>query len=89
MNTQDIIHAIISRIDAVHQSQADGCKASCRTAEVGYYESRNGYDENYWFARFGGYCIGNLHRWEEVKAPSLEELHDKVCALLLREVITQ
>ncbi len=47
----NLIFMLVARIDEAHQEAVSidgGCKASCRTAEVGYYESRNGKNPGAW-----------------------------------------
>lgn len=60
----------------IHQKHADGCKGSCNERTVGFHHST--YYDSYWFVRFGGYCLGDLSRSEEVRANSIEELLPKL-----------
>jgi hypothetical protein len=87
--TQEAINDIIDRLDAAHEKYKDGCKSSCRTYEVGFYQARNGYAESYWFVRFGGYCLGTCARWETIQAPTLEELSTAVADLLAKVALDE
>lgn len=66
------IQEIIDYLVDVHSKNADGCKGSCNERCVGYHNST--YYDSYWFVQFGGYCLGDLSRSEEVRANSLQEL---------------
>lgn len=72
MDSVQAVNEIIEYVTKVHDEHMDGCKWSCNRREVGFFYDK--YDESYWFCRFGGYCIGNLGRWEEVKTKTLEDL---------------
>lgn len=73
---QDCIVEIITYLKAIHEKHADGCTGSCHEKEVGYHHST--YYGSKWFIRFGGYCLGDLSRWEEVQADTLKELLPKL-----------
>lgn len=69
---QTEINNIINYLIEVHNKHADGCKGSCNEREIGFHNST--YYESYWYCRFGGYCLGDLSRNEEVKSSTLEAL---------------
>jgi len=62
--------------------QEKGCKGSCRSWSCGVKTNLEyTFDPDqkllYFFA-FGGYCIGDCHRWHEVEAGTEEEVVLKV-----------
>lgn len=75
-HTTSVMNGILRYIKITHDKHADGCKGSCSEAEIGYFAST--YYDSFWFCRFGGYCLGDLSRNEEVQANSIEMLAMKV-----------
>ena len=81
---EDKITALLNWVGEIHDKHADGCKGTCTEREIGFHYSK--YYESHWFCNFGGYCIGYLHRQEEVKADSFEALERKVKAIILDSI---
>lgn len=75
---KDNVMQIVTYLKDTHDKHAGGCKGSCHERSVGYHHST--YGESYWYASFGGYCLADLSRSEEVKANNLHELLPKVRA---------
>lgn len=71
-NMKDLTHLY----KKTHDILSEGCKSSCNVSEYG--EADDYYDGKYYFFRFGGYCIGNCSRREEVRGKTEEEVINKV-----------
>lgn len=81
------LQLLASWISDIHNKHRDGCKGSCGEREIGYHHSDH-YD-SYWFARFGGYCLGTLSRHVEIQSQTLGELTDKVKSTINKAILAE
>lgn len=69
--------------EELHSKYADGCKSSCTLWKC--IIRKYGYNDEttYGFA-FGGYCLGECSRWEEIEGETIEEVVEKTKAIFKR-----